>query len=54
MFIYNSSHKIKQVLINLISNSIKFTRKGKITLKVIVLADSNLMFTVKDTGVGIN
>ena len=49
--------RIKQVLINLISNSIKFTEKGGITLKVSKFEDNNkifLEFKVKDTGVGIN
>lgn len=44
--------KIKQVMLNLLSNSIKFTEKGE----VIIEARSNenyLVFGVKDTGVGI-
>lgn len=52
--------KIKQVLINLISNAVKFTeKKGSIDVlieKVAVQKDDELAvkFTVKDTGVGIS
>ncbi len=49
--------KISQILINLISNSIKFTEQGYIELKVLLLearSSSHLIrFAVKDTGKGI-
>jgi signal transduction histidine kinase/CheY-like chemotaxis protein len=44
--------RIKQILINLITNSIKFTRVGEITLKIDLCADS-IKFLVEDTGCGI-
>ena len=55
--IVSDSKRIKQVLINLLSNSLKFTEAGTISVKVIKLrqnSDSYLQFCVKDTGVGIN
>ena len=54
--IYSDEIKLKQILINLISNSIKFTLKGFISLYIeIDINDSNyLVFTVEDSGIGIS
>ena len=51
--------KLKQVLINILSNAVKFTDKGgKIFLNIECIAqlegNSNLKFTVQDTGIGID
>lgn len=45
--------RLRQVMINLVNNSIKFTEKGKVTMRVDALGDSQVLITVKDTGIGI-
>ena len=45
--------KLKQVLINLISNAAKFTHDGKIKLGIACPDDNLLAFAVSDTGPGI-
>jgi signal transduction histidine kinase/CheY-like chemotaxis protein len=48
--------KIRQVVINLLTNAIKFTREGGVLLKVFAREESygvNLCFSVKDSGIGI-
>jgi signal transduction histidine kinase/CheY-like chemotaxis protein len=51
------SIRIKQVLINLTNNAIKFTKKGKVEMNCKVLEESDesqtLQFQVIDTGIGI-
>ncbi|MCB1157130.1 MAG: response regulator, partial [Leptospiraceae bacterium] len=54
------SVRLKQVLINLLGNAVKFTRKGEIELKLSINSvneESNLAsftFSVRDTGIGIS
>ena len=44
--------RISQILINLITNAIKFTEKGSVTFSY-AIADGALVLKVKDTGIGI-
>jgi PAS domain S-box-containing protein len=45
--------RIKQILSNLISNAIKFTDSGEISFGYQFVNDGNIMFFVKDTGIGL-
>lgn len=50
--IQSDKEKLQQVISGLISNAIKFTRKGNITIGFIP-GDEDVEFYVKDTGIGI-
>ncbi len=52
LWAYTDRTRITQILFNLISNSIKNTEKGSVTLKVEVI-DPFIKFSVSDTGIGI-
>jgi PAS domain S-box-containing protein len=56
-FIWADSVRLKQIMINLLSNASKFTEKGEIELKIEVIdkADdlTHFRFSVRDTGIGI-
>lgn len=45
--------RIKQVMNNLLSNAFKFTKQGKVTVKVDWI-NNHLVIEIKDTGIGMN
>jgi predicted ATPase/signal transduction histidine kinase/tRNA A-37 threonylcarbamoyl transferase component Bud32 len=51
--IYSDPAKIKQIIINLISNAAKFTHQGQITLTA-TQQDGQLIIHVSDSGIGIS
>lgn len=58
-FVWTDIVRMKQILINLLGNAVKFTEKGKINLSVTNLeligdTQCRLRFMVKDTGIGIS
>ncbi len=57
MYVMDADH-CRQVLINLVSNAVKFTEKGKICLTVTGIATGEncweLAFQVEDTGIGLS
>lgn len=52
MIIYTDKTKFQQVMINLLGNAVKFTRKGSVEFGYSV-GISNITIYVKDTGIGI-
>ncbi|HYX06937.1 MAG TPA: PAS domain S-box protein, partial [Bacteroidales bacterium] len=51
---FTDPNKLKQILINLIDNAIKFTEKGQIELGCTLHDSEKICFHVKDTGIGIS
>ncbi len=51
--LFSDRRRIKQVLINLVSNAVKFTDQGSVKITARVPGDDNLEIHVIDTGVGI-
>ena len=46
--------RLKQILFNLLSNGLKFTRVGTVGLDVTCRGDGALLFTVSDSGIGMD
>lgn len=53
---YGDENRIRQVLVNLVGNAIKFTDEGQVTVTVEPHPDmpDELLFSVRDTGIGID
>ncbi|MFH1194106.1 MAG: ATP-binding protein [bacterium] len=45
--------KLEQVLINLLSNSVKFTEEGVIKIEILLIKENDIKIIVTDTGIGI-
>jgi signal transduction histidine kinase len=45
--------KVKQILLNLVSNAVKFTHEGSVTVAVACAPEGGVAIRVSDTGIGI-
>ncbi|MCF8057312.1 MAG: response regulator [Desulfocapsa sp.] len=45
--------RLRQILLNLVGNGVKFTKNGTVEISVTIDADNKLLFSIKDTGIGI-
>jgi CheY-like chemotaxis protein len=55
--ILGDGQRIRQILINLLANAVKFTPNGSVTLRVAAVAEGDsqfLAFSVEDTGIGLS
>jgi signal transduction histidine kinase len=53
--VHSDRQKVKQIVLNLLSNALKFTHEGSVTvLAEYVTATSTLAISVQDTGIGID
>lgn len=57
-FLRGDPGRLRQIILNLVSNALKFTERGEVTIKVNLREQTNdeflLYFVVSDTGIGIN
>jgi signal transduction histidine kinase/DNA-binding NarL/FixJ family response regulator len=51
--VIGDASKVRQVLINLLGNAVKFTETGRVTLRLLDRVDGQWRFEVEDTGPGI-
>ncbi len=52
-YLFTDRGKLRQVLINIVGNGIKFTESGSVTLKAFSGERQKISFEIEDTGVGI-
>ncbi|MBA3868863.1 MAG: hypothetical protein H0X30_06895 [Anaerolineae bacterium] len=50
--VLGDAKKLQQILVNILSNAIKFTDEGGVTIKVDIVDASRWRFQVQDTGIG--
>ncbi|RPI55783.1 MAG: PAS domain S-box protein, partial [Deltaproteobacteria bacterium] len=54
IMLFSDSKRVKQILINIAGNAVKFTDKGSIRIEAKTKGSQDLEITITDTGIGIN
>ena len=52
-FVRTDETKLRQILVNLTGNAVKFTQDGSVKVQVNIIGESELQFSISDTGPGI-
>lgn len=53
VMVHGDEGKLRQILINLLGNAVKFTSRGRVVLRARILSEVRWRFEVEDTGAGI-
>ncbi len=53
-YFYGDSLRISQIILNLVTNAIKFTLKGEIKIYIKKLPNDRMKFEIQDTGIGLS
>ena len=53
-WVHGDEGKLRQILINLVGNAVKFTERGRVVIRIAELGDSQWRIQVEDTGIGID
>jgi len=51
--LHTDRQKLQQILLNLVNNAVKFTLEGQVTLDTELVAGDEILFSVRDSGIGI-
>ena len=51
--ICNDSNRLKQIILNLMGNALKFTKSGVISIEISEKTSKSISFSIRDTGIGI-
>jgi signal transduction histidine kinase len=45
--------RVRQILLNHVSNGVKFTQNGKVGISVAAIGSDEILFSIRDTGIGL-